>query len=167
LNEPLKDDGVSLQKYMETLVSEAGKRTDDRFDSAEKAVMAALATQEKALAAALVSADKLTSAAFVAAKEALAEAQTQLVAYKATANEWRGTLNDLISKIMPRPEIEATLIGLGARITTLEGQARFSSGQKEAISFSHTRGQWTFEKILTILALMVAFASFAIHFWGK
>ena len=110
---------VSLRTYLEGLIGELGKRTDARFDAADKALAAALLTAEKAVSAALVSQDKLTAAAFVAAKEALAEAQTQLTAYKASANEWRATLNDLISTIMVRKEVEALFAAVNTKIDNL------------------------------------------------
>jgi hypothetical protein len=110
---------VSLRQYLEGLIGELGKRTDARFDAADKALAAALLTAEKAVSAALVSQDKLTAAAFVAAKEALAEAQTQLTAYKASANEWRGTLNDLISTIMVRKEVEALFTAVNTKLDNL------------------------------------------------
>jgi hypothetical protein len=110
---------VSLRAYLEASIAELGKRTDARFDAADKALAAALLTAEKAVAAALVSQDKLTSAAFVAAKEALAEAQTQLTAYKASANEWRATLNDLISTIMVRKEVEALFTAVNTKLDSL------------------------------------------------
>jgi hypothetical protein len=110
---------VSLRQYLENSIAALGKRMDDKFEGADKALAAALITAEKAVAAALVSQDKLTSAAFVAAKEALAEAQTQLSAYKASANEWRGTLNDLISTVMVRKEVEALFIAVNTKIDNI------------------------------------------------
>jgi dGTP triphosphohydrolase len=110
---------VSLRQYLESSIAELSKRMDARFEAADKALAAALVTAEKAVAAALVSQDKLTSAAFVAAKEALAEAQTQLSAYKASANEWRGTLNDLISTVMVRKEVEALFVAVNTKIDNL------------------------------------------------
>jgi hypothetical protein len=110
---------VSLRQYLENAISELGKRTDARFEAADKALAAALVTAEKAVAAALVSQDKLTSANFVAAKEALAEAQIQLTAYKASANEWRATLSDLIATIMVRKEVEALFVAVNTKIDNL------------------------------------------------
>jgi len=114
-----EESSVSLRQYLENSIAELGKRMDARFEAADKALAAALVTAEKAVAAALVSQDKLTSAAFVAAKEALAEAQTQLSAYKASANEWRGTLNDLISTVMVRKEVEALFTAVNIKIESL------------------------------------------------
>ena len=160
---------VSLRHYVETLVTELEKRMDAQFLAAKDAVAAALAAAEKAVAAALVSSDKLTSAAFIAAKEALAEAQTQLAAYKAASNEWRSTLTDLIAKGMLRPEIESLIKalndkfdGLDKRIAALEGQLQRAGGEADAAESGKIQGRWTVEKILAILALLLALAAF---FW--
>lgn len=110
---------VSLRQYVEKLIAESDKRNEAQFLAAKEAVAAALAAAEKAVSAALVAQDKLTSAAFVAAKEALAEAQTQLTAYKTSANEWRGTLNDLIGTIMVRKEVEALFTAINTKIDNL------------------------------------------------
>ena len=140
---------VSLRQYIESLIAELSKRLDAQFQSAEKAVGTALAAQEKALNAALASADKLTAAAFVAAKEALAEAQTQLVAYKAASNEWRSTLTDLIAKIVTRQEIESLFTSvnkdiseLAKRIALLEGQGQRIQGKDESKSEIGTLLRW-------------------------
>jgi dGTP triphosphohydrolase len=110
---------VSLRQYVEKLIAESDKRNEAQFLAAKEAVAAALAAAEKAVSAALVAQDKLTSAAFVAAKEALAEAQMQLTAYKASANEWRATLSDLIATIMVRKEVEALFTAVNSKIENL------------------------------------------------
>jgi hypothetical protein len=160
---------VSLRQYVESLVKELEKRTDAQFLAAKEAVAAALAAAEKAVAAALVASDKLTAAAFVAAKEALAEAQTQLTAYKAASNEWRATLNDVMSKIMVRQEVEALFKSaedkmdtLEKRVVAMEGQGMRTVGQEEAQSAAQVHNRWTIEKVLSIIALLLAFGAF---FW--
>jgi ABC-type transporter Mla subunit MlaD len=168
---------VSLRQYVESLINESNRRSDAQFLAAKEAVSTALAAQEKAINAALVSADKLTSAAFVAAKEALAEAQVQLNAYKAQSNEWRGTLNDLVSKIMMRPEIlamfgatdkaladlrlylEGKINSNEKRIAAMENLGQRAIGATEASETSSQRIKWTFEKVLSILAILVAFGT--------
>ena len=172
---------VSLRQYVESLIAESGKRSDAQFLAAKEAVSTALAAQEKAINAALVSADKLTSAAFVAAKEALAEAQVQLNAYKEQSNEWRATLNDLIAKIMMRPEIVAMfgatdkaiadlrmyLLGkiesIETRVAAIEKLNQRMAGAAETSVTDSARSRWTFEKILSILALLVSFGVLIWH----
>jgi dGTP triphosphohydrolase len=158
---------VSLRQYVESLVSELDKRTEAQFVAAKEAVAAALASAEKAVAAALVASDKLTAAAFVAAKEALAEAQLQLSAYKAASNEWRSTLNDLISKVMMRQEIEARFGAIEDRTTKLEGLEQRASGQAEASESGSQRGRWTFQQVLAVLGLLLLAAGLLIAYVVK
>jgi hypothetical protein len=162
---------VSLRQYVESLIRESDKRNEAQFTAAKEAVAAALAAAKEAVAAALVAQDKLTSAAFVAAKEALAEAQIQLTAYKAQSNEWRATLTDLINTLMLRPEILAMFSGvnknaeeLGKRVSALENSGQFGRGQAEASIADRTKSQWNFATILSVITLLLLLASL---FLGK
>lgn len=175
---------VSLRIYLEnalasatllssSAIAELEKRMDGQFLAAKEAVAAALVTAEKAVSAALVAQDKQTQAAFIAAKEALVEAQSQLTQYKIQANEWRSTLNDLISKLMLRPEIvalftaegkaldavrmtlEAKLASIESRVSSLEGTGQRLSGQKEASTEGHVQNQWTFAQVLAVVGLVL------------
>jgi len=169
-----RNNTVTLQKYVELLVAGLEKRMEGKFAEAKDAIAAAMAAAEKAVAAALVAADKLTSAAFISAKEALAEAQTSLAAYKEAANEWRETLNDLIAKMMLRPEIEAAdratlkavsdlketgdvkLKALETRVAVLEGQSERAKGHEAAAKASHTEVKWGIDKTFSALALLIS-----------
>jgi uncharacterized coiled-coil protein SlyX len=71
------------------------RRLDERMDSADKAVGAALAAAEKAVAAALAASEKGVTKA---------EAAQQKV--NETQNEFRGTLRDQATQFMPRSETE-------------------------------------------------------------
>jgi hypothetical protein len=130
----------------------------ERFKSLDMAITATLNSTEKSLAAAITTQDRLTSGAFTAAKEALKEAQMQLIEYKHASNEWRETLTDLIAKGMLRPEIEALLRAerdrgdlMGNRITELE-IARGEQAGKAAAYASVAGG-------IGIIAAVVG------HFW--
>lgn len=165
---------VSLRQYVEKLISESDKRTDAQFLAAKEAVAAALAAAEKAVAAALVAQDKLTTAAFIAAKEALAEAQVQLTLYKAQSNEWRNTLNDLIAKLMLRPEIvglftasEKALEELKSRVQTLEGSGQYGLGKAAATESSSTQNKWTFSQVLIIVGMVAGWIVTALVLLSK
>jgi hypothetical protein len=144
-----EDLSVSLRQYAELLVSELGKRTDEKFLSAKEAVGTAMVAAEKAVSAALVASDKLTSAAFIAAKEALKEAQIQLAEYKSSSNEWRATLTDLIAKGMLRPEVEARFLAatekteqLASRVSALEKKAEHGAGEASAEEVGREHRYW-------------------------
>jgi dGTP triphosphohydrolase len=152
---------VSLRQYVERLISESDKRNESQFQAAKEAVAAALAAAEKAVAAALVAQDKLASEKAQAAKEALAEAQVQLTLYKAQSNEWRNTLNDLISKLMLRPEITGlfTIVEraheeLKKRVGTLEGLGQRSIGQAEAQESGSAQNKWTFQQVVLVVGML-------------
>jgi dGTP triphosphohydrolase len=156
---------VSLRQYVERLISESDKRNESQFQAAKEAVAAALAAAEKAVAAALVAQDKLASEKAQAAKEALAEAQVQLTLYKAQSNEWRNTLNDLISKLMLRPEIvglfgivEKAHEELKGRVSIIEGLGQRASGKVEAQDAGSAQNKWTFSQVLIIVALLGGWA---------
>jgi hypothetical protein len=110
---------VSLRQYFERLIIESDKRSEDRFNAVKESIAAAIAGLKEATSTALVASDKQTAAAFISAEKALAEAQTQLTAYKASANEWRATLNDLIATIMVRKEVEALFVAVNTKIDIL------------------------------------------------
>jgi hypothetical protein len=165
---------ISGREYAELLVSELGKRTDEKFLAAKEAVGTAMIAAEKAVSAALVASDKLTSAAFIAAKEALKEAQVQLAEYKAASNEWRATLTELIAKGMLRPEIDALfksasekLSLLEARVAKMENVIQRNSGEREGSSISRAQIHWTFEKLLSVLAILIALATMIWHLSTK
>jgi len=73
---------VSLHEHMEPRFTDLERLIDTRFEAQEKATGAALASAEKAVAKA----------------ESLATTRS------AQQNEWRGTVNDLITTMMPRAE---------------------------------------------------------------
>jgi hypothetical protein len=155
------DESVTLRQYAELLVSELGKRTDEKFLSAKEAVGTALTAAEKAVQAALVAQDKLTTAAFVAAKEALKEAQLQLAEYKTASNEWRATLTDLIAKGMLRPEIEALLKAatekseiVSARVSALESKAARGAGEASAAESSREHRYWSGGNAAAVAAIV-------------
>jgi len=108
-----------LRQYFERLLLESDKRNEDKFAAVKDSIAAAIAGLKEATSTALVASDKQTAAAFISAEKALAEAQTQLTAYKASANEWRATLNDLISTIMVRKEVEALFLAINAKVESI------------------------------------------------
>ncbi len=86
-------------------VAEVDKRSQQRFDAQQQAVQDALLAQEKAVNAALTAADRA-----VAKAEAAAERRFDSV------NEFRSTLSDQATTLMPRGEAEAKLTSLNDRL---------------------------------------------------
>jgi hypothetical protein len=177
---------VSLREYFERALADMQVRMDERSVAAEKAIAVAMTTSDKAIAAALESQNKQTSAAFAAAKEALAEAKIQLEAYKTASNEWRATLNDIISKMMMRAEVEAAFAsiaatalamqkteedkieGLRKRIADLELVGQRGVGKEEASAAGHTQNKWNFQQVLVVMGIVLGALYFlAIYFKSK
>src|SRR6266481_5346490 len=77
---------VSLRDHLEALLKAEAKRNDDRAKAAEAALITA----------------------FTAAKEALFEAKTAAEKLADKQNEWRGSLNDVITTRISREEHEAS-----------------------------------------------------------
>jgi hypothetical protein len=103
-------------------------RTQDSFEASAMATTTAMAAAEKAVNAALVASEKAVLKA-----EALAQHNT------AQQNEWRGTVNDLISTMMPRAEWQlahATLLtdmDKQAELIALNMPRREYQGQHDAL----------------------------------
>ena len=119
---------VSLREHLETLIKAEAKRNDDRAKAAEAALIAAFTTAKEALFEAT-------------AAEKLADKQ----------NEWRGSINDVITTRLSREEHEASRKPLSdklddaiARIGRIEGRG---VGMSTIVSSSLT--------VLALLALLV------------
>jgi len=120
---------VSLRDYLEGLLKAEAKRNDDRAKAAEMALTSAYTTAKEALTESKAAADK------VADKQ----------------NEWRGSINDVITTRMSREEHEASRRPLSdklddaiARIGKIEGRG---VGMSTIVSSSLT--------VLALLAMLV------------
>lgn len=99
----------SLREYLLRVVSDLSSKQQQLADAQDKAVQAALVAQEKAVQAALAAADK-----------AVAKAEEGSARWQASANEWRGAMNDRERNFIPRLEHEQGMSALSEKITTLE-----------------------------------------------
>ena len=120
---------VPLRDHFEALLKAEAKRNDDRANAAEIALMTASTTAKEALAEAKMTADKMAD----------------------KQNEWRGSINDVITTRISREEHEASRMPLSdklddaiARIGKIEGRG---VGMSTIVSSSLT--------VLALLALLV------------
>ena len=120
---------VSLREHLETLPKAEAKRNDDRAKAGEMALITA----------------------YTAAKEALAESKAAADKVADKQNEWRGSINDVITTRISREEHEAARKPLSdklddaiARIGKIEGRG---VGMSTIVSSSLT--------VLALLALLV------------
>jgi hypothetical protein len=112
------DEKINTRGYFERILAERDKRDaerdrrlDERFESQEKAVSAALAAAEKAVNAALLAAEKAVTKAEIS-QQRVNEGQ----------NEFRGTLKDQAADLMPRAETELLVKELRAQLDDLRSR---------------------------------------------
>jgi len=109
----------TLHAYFARWLTEKSKRDEQRYQAQEVALTAALTSQEKAVNAALAAADRA-----VAKAEAAAERRFESV------NEFRGSLSDMQTNLMPRQEAEN-------RIKSLEDKLDAAIKNMQAATDSH------------------------------
>jgi len=131
---------VPLGDHFKALLGAEAKRTDERFEGEAKRTDARFNAIERAL-----------TTSYATAKESLVEAKTAAEKLADKQNEWRGSINDVITTRMSREEHEASRKPLSdklddaiARIGKIEGRG---VGMSNIVSSSLT--------ILALLAMLV------------
>jgi hypothetical protein len=105
------------------ILADRDKRYEQRWSAQEHAISAALASQEKAVTAAMVS-----------AKEAVLKAEIANEKRFDTVNEFRGTLSDQASKLMPRIEVDARLNAMSEKMSDMSARMDRSDGRGSGMS---------------------------------
>jgi hypothetical protein len=100
---------AAMKNANDRLLAEMDLRYQQRYDSSDKALSAALLAAEKAVQTALL-----------AAKEAVLKAEVAAERRFEAVNEFRGQLADQASSFMPRNEHVVEMAGVDARITRLD-----------------------------------------------
>jgi len=72
----------------------------------------------------------------IAKEKALALIAVSLADYKAQANEWRGTVQDIISKNPTRLEVQALFDRLADKVAVLEKAENRSEGKSSGVGMS-------------------------------
>ena len=93
-------------------------------------------------------------AAFNAAEKAAEKTELALKEYKVSANEWRDTVKDLVSKMITRPDVERELKVLDEKIDDLRDYRSNTEGR--AVEKVDIRHQSNWSTGLTIVAVMSA-----------
>ena len=131
---------VPLGDHFKALLGAEAKRIDERFEAEAKRTDALFNAIERAL-----------TTSYTTAKESLVEAKTAAEKLADKQNEWRGSINDVITTRMSREEHEASRKPLSdklddaiARIGKIEGRG---VGMSNIVSSSLT--------ILALLAMLV------------
>src|SRR5688500_19776952 len=103
---------------LNALISEHDRRYQQRYESQQENVVAALTAQKEQVAAALMSADR-----------AVVKAETASEKRFDAVNEFRATLADQAAQLMPRSEAESRLQALGEKLGDLNDRINRSEGK--------------------------------------
>ena len=141
-----------LVRTFDQRITNLWERTSDGFESSSIATNTALAGAEKAVNAALVASEKAVLKA-----EALATQRSE------QQNEWRQTVSDLVTTMMPRAEYQSIHAELVRRIDVLESLTSAETGRKAGVTtqtglFIATSGLG--------LGIISTFVILIVHFFG-
>jgi len=109
---------IETEKRLHEADIAADLRNDQRFVAQQQAIQDALTAQKEATAAALAASEKAVAVAEVNAEK-----------WRASANEWRGAMNDRERSLMPRPEAEAMYKSNAERIDALQSRMDRNEGK--------------------------------------
>jgi hypothetical protein len=114
------------------------------------------ATQTKALEAAFVAADKAVVAALASQQLAATKAETAAEKRFESVNEFRQQLADQSSTFIARPEYLANYNAMGNRVSALETRSNQSTGRTEGVQYILGLG-------VSILLILAAFIGYSVH----
>jgi len=106
----------TLNQYMNDLIVQMDRRYQERFEAQTKALDAAFLAQQTAMQAALLAAEKAVQTALSAAEKAVTKAEIANEKRFDSVNEFRSTLSDQASRLMPRTESEARLGSIAEKV---------------------------------------------------
>jgi hypothetical protein len=116
-----EDDKIDLRTYIEAIINERQKSTDDKFKASDVAI-----------AAALIAKDKAVEAAFLAAREASAKTEQAQNIYNNGHNDLLRKMNEQYNHMMPREEVITRINAIDEKI---------EQGRTEIISLREYRSQ--------------------------
>jgi hypothetical protein len=127
-----------------------------------------IAEMDKRLKVRMDERDRRLDERFTAQQMSVDRASEGLKAWQASANEWRGALSDLTTRMLTRDEydrahhgliekIDAQMILVGQRVDSVSGRVLLTEGKSSGISSSLTT-------ILIIVGLLISLLGFgAVH----
>jgi hypothetical protein len=110
---------------LRTLMDERHTFILSRFEAAERAVLAALASQQLAV-----------SAAFLASEKAINKAEENARRWQENANEWRGAMQDRETKFASRVEVENEFRNTRTTVAIIEAKLAAGGGKSEGMKAS-------------------------------
>lgn len=110
---------ATLHAHMAEIIQLFRQQIDRQWADERRAVDIALRAHDEALRVAALTSEKAITAALAAQKEAVGIAQAFADQRAASMNEWRKSLDDVLTKAMPRQEAEAAIQRATERIQEL------------------------------------------------
>lgn len=124
-------ESVDVRDYFERIIEERAKTETER----EKSINERFAASEKAVQAALAAAEKAVTTALISAEKAVDKAEAAQLRVNETQNEFRGTLRDQASALMPRSETELMVKDLRSQIEAIRGSRREGIGASTEVIY--------------------------------
>lgn len=127
-------DVVPLRDHMEALVSALEIRLDERIRDLKATHDQQFAAQAEAVKTAMIAAEKAITSAMAASEKAVLKAESASDARFLAVNEFRQSLNDIVTRLIPRAECEARFKGLDEKVDSLAGRMDRSDGRGAGLS---------------------------------
>lgn len=145
----MEEHDVNLKEHLLAIIDAHDRRYEQRFKDSQTAVDAALAAARTAVDAALTS-----------AKEAVMKAEVASEKRFESVNEFRATLSDQQSTLMPRIEAEARMARVETDITELKKMRDVGSGRSSGLKDS-----WVLIVVIVTLVggILAIIATFFAH----
>jgi hypothetical protein len=159
-----EEEKVDLRTYIEAIMNEREKSTDDRF----KAIDDRFGASDVAVLAALVAKDKAVDAAFLAAREASAKSEEAQQIYNTGHNDLLRKMDEQYNHMMPREEVIARINAIDAKIE--QGRAEIGSLRESRSQSQGTKENKSANAIYIIagagmfISILGVIVSVALHF---
>jgi hypothetical protein len=147
----------TLHTHLSQMIVELRRDLDNLGEAERRAIDLAFATHATATQAAFVAQKEAIRSALAATEKAIDVQAATLKQQAATQNEWRGSLNDVSTRAMPRSEAEAAINRATERIQEMITVQQHMVTREE-LAASHDRSNDRLTEIATRLTRVEALA---------
>lgn len=191
-----RDDGPSLQTYVETrfnlltraiedssaaqgsalgssieamkqALAAADLRYQQRFDAQADALAAAFLSQQTAMKTALESAKEAVNAALAAADRAVLKAELAADKRFEALNELRQMLNDMLTSLMPRKETEERFVAMTEKIDATNARIGALENRANTAAGETSGNRRTKDDTKGLIAVGISVVSLLVLLWSK
>jgi len=147
MGDPLEEKSATLTKLqsLREIMDERDKRYEDRF----------------------VAMDAKTSLALSSSEKAISKAETATEKRFDSVNEFRGTLNDQASKLLPRAEADSRFLSHDEKIEDLKKQIAGLRESRSSGEAKETANHYSMTTVFSVLAVLIAIAALIMRMFGK